>query len=292
MSVIKVIIPVYKTEKYLERCVNSILLQSEQNFEIVLIDDGSPDRCPEICDRLAEADPRIHVLHQTNQGLSAARNAGIEYVLDCEYITFVDSDDWVHSQYLEVLLNAIEETGCVLAVGGHVKTNGAVPLIDKKNFLPSVYSAEESYCLTSISTTPAWGKIYKTDLFQNIRFPVGKIHEDYYVTWKTLFRAENVAVIKAPLYYYYQNTEGIMHSTWSVRRMDFFPAMEEKIQFFQEQKLENAEKRAVKKLMKTLDKYIVNSEKENSTRDYTPKLLQMKEEYGKKYHEILSNMIE
>ena len=107
MPTISVIVPVYKVEKYIHRCVDSILSQTFTDFELILVDDGSPDNCGKICDEYAEKDIRIHVIHQENGGLSAARNAGIDWVFansDSEWITFIDSDDWVHPEYLERLL--------------------------------------------------------------------------------------------------------------------------------------------------------------------------------------------
>lgn len=283
MTMIKIIIPVYKTEKYLERCVNSIFMQTEQRFQIVLIDDGSPDRCPEICDRYAENDVRVHVIHQVNQGLSAARNAGMNYKLDCNYVTFIDSDDWVHPRYLEVLLNAIQKTGSSLAVGGHIKTNEELQEVDELKGEAVVYSAEECYCLTTISTTPAWGKMYKTEIIQDVRFPVGRIHEDFYTTWKIIFKLKQVAVVAEPLYFYYINPGGIMNSLWSPQRMDFFPALEEKINFFHEHNLSKAEAKAINKLIRTLDKYILLAEKNINTVQYAQKLRQMRKEYDFKY---------
>ena len=109
MATVSIVVPVYKVEKYLKRCVDSILAQTFTDYELILVDDGSPDNCPEICDELAEKHSQIYVIHQKNGGLSAARNSGIEWALknsESEWITFIDSDDWIHPQYLESMLNA------------------------------------------------------------------------------------------------------------------------------------------------------------------------------------------
>ena len=114
MATISVIVPVYKVEPYLHRCVDSILAQSFQDFELILVDDGSPDRCGVICDEYAQKDSRVRVIHQQNGGLSAARNAGIDLVLadsESQWLSFVDSDDWIHPLYLELLERAVRESG-------------------------------------------------------------------------------------------------------------------------------------------------------------------------------------
>ena len=124
MAKISVIVPVYKVEQYLNRCIDSLLCQTFSDFELILVDDGSPDACPAICDSYAEKDARVHVIHQANGGLSAARNAGIEWSLqksDSEWISFVDSDDWVHERYLESLFSAVRETGAEVACTRYYK---------------------------------------------------------------------------------------------------------------------------------------------------------------------------
>ena len=127
MPEISVIVPVYKVEQFIHRCVDSILLQSFYDFELILVDDGSPDQCGAICDAYAAADNRIHVIHQKNGGLSAARNTGIDYVMansKSHWLTFVDSDDWLHPQTLEVLLKAAEENNSRVSVCGYRETVG------------------------------------------------------------------------------------------------------------------------------------------------------------------------
>ena len=113
MPIISVIVPVYKVEPYIHRCIDSILSQTFVDFELILIDDGSPDNCPDICDEYALKDNKIHVIHQKNSGLSVARNAGLDYVSsssNSEWITFVDSDDWIDKHYLEYLYKAANES--------------------------------------------------------------------------------------------------------------------------------------------------------------------------------------
>ena len=129
MPLVSVIVPVYKVELYLRRCVDSILAQTFCDFELILVDDGSPDNCGSICDEYASKDSKIHVIHQKNGGLSAARNAGIDWVFansDSKYISFIDSDDWVHEKYLELLVKAIETNHDDFSQCALLRTTGEV----------------------------------------------------------------------------------------------------------------------------------------------------------------------
>ena len=236
MAEISVIVPVYKVEPYLCRCVNSLICQSFHNFDLILVDDGSPDRCGEICDEFALKDDRIHVIHQKNRGLSAARNAGIIWSLknsNSQWISFVDSDDWVHPLYLELLLKAVTDTGYDVAIGGYFRTYGdTFPDFDeaKKNAIPR--RVDDYYIKSMVNATVSWGKLCRKEYYESIRFPVGKIHEDEHTTYRILFQQEYVAVVDLPLYAYYQNTKGIMMQAWSPKRLDALQAFEEQVAFF------------------------------------------------------------
>ena len=119
MVEISVIVPVYKVEKYIKRCIDSILIQTFQDFELILVDDGSPDKCGQICEEYSQKDKRIVVLHRENGGLSAARNTGIEWIFEnsrSQYLTFIDSDDWIHPQYLEILLQVLKKNNVAVSV--------------------------------------------------------------------------------------------------------------------------------------------------------------------------------
>jgi len=240
MPHISVIVPVYKVEKFIHRCVDSILLQSFQDFELILVDDGSPDNCGKICDDYAEKDGRIHVIHQNNGGLSAARNAGIDWVFansSSTWLAFVDSDDWVHPEYLQQLYNAAQQFSCSISACGFFNTTGE-PIPEAQDCTVSMASADDYYCenLHDNATPAACNKLYHRSLFQNLRYPVGKLHEDEFTTYRTLYQAEHVAVIPAKLYAYYRNSESITNSDWNPRRMHDLEAFEGQIQFAQEQK--------------------------------------------------------
>ena len=234
MSLVSIVVPVYKVEPFLRRCVDSILGQTLADFTLVLVDDGSPDSCGQICDEYAVKDNRIHVIHQENGGLSAARNTGIDWVFEnneSEWITFVDSDDWIHPKYLEVLYGAAVQTGADLVIGGYEITSGKTLEVNE-DIQPTLFKTEEYYVYNIVNATVAWGKIYRLDCFKDLRYPVGRLHEDEFVTYKILFRYETLQVIQEPLYAYFQNPEGIILSRWTPKRFDSIAACEQQVEFF------------------------------------------------------------
>ena len=239
IPVVSVIVPVYKVEPYLRRCVDSIQNQSYRDFELILVDDGSPDNCGAICDEYAGKDSRIHVIHQENGGLSAARNTGIDWVMSkshSHWLVFVDSDDWVHPQYLQQLYTAAEQTLCKMSVCGFLRTEGQA-LPEDADCSVAALSADDYYCgkYHEGVTAVAWNKLYHRSLFKTLRYPIGKLHEDEFTTYRAVYQAGKVAVISAQLYAYYQNPEGIMRSEWNPRRMHVLEAFEQQIAFAREQ---------------------------------------------------------
>jgi len=238
-STISIIVPIYKVEGYLYRCVESILQQSYVSLEIILIDDGSPDSCPQICDEYAMKDKRIKVIHKRNGGLSDARNMGIEAATGA-YITFVDSDDFIHPHYVQSLLTLIQETDADIAVGDFTSFQNMPPIMESESErLQGTYGSKEAifqlYVKSShrkIQFVTAWGKLYKTNLFQVIRYPVGKIHEDAYTTYKLYASATKIAYINQSLYCYFLRPTGIMGRGFSLKSLDIIPALQERLQFF------------------------------------------------------------
>lgn len=240
MAQISVIVPVYKVESYLHRCVESILRQTFNNFDLILIDDGSPDNCGMICDEYAENDSRIHVIHQQNTGLSAARNSGIEWSFrhsDSKWLTFIDSDDWVHPEMLQILYDAVCQTNLPISICGYYKTEGKGLEIDSSQIKTKIWKTEDFYLEKTVNATVAWGKLYKRECFETIRFPAGKIHEDEYVSYKVLFNYPKVAVVDAALYAYFQNHESIMHSKWNPKKLDGLKALEIQMNFFKKRNM-------------------------------------------------------
>lgn len=233
MPQISVIVPVYKVEPYLRRCVDSILGQTFTDFELILVDDGSPDDCGAICDKYAEQNVRIHVIHQANGGLSAARNAGIDWAFansDSQWLAFVDSDDWVHPRYLELLYRAVETDHTKISVCDYVETDTVLPTGEPAPGT-EIRDWDELFMHRNVRAVVAWNKLYARELFAGLRYPVGRIHEDEFLTYKLLIRAQKVSVLPAALYYYYQNVQGITRGQFTLRRLDCADALQERIEY-------------------------------------------------------------
>lgn len=237
MDKISVIIPVYKVEKYLNRCINSVVNQTYKNLEIILVDDGSHDNCPKICDDWAKKDDRIIVVHKKNGGLSDARNKGID-IASGTYICFVDSDDYISENMIEKLYNALTEANAEISICNfrYVDEYGN-DCTDKKLFsndnLPITDNVLSSFDILADKMfepknwywVVAWNKLYKKELFDDIRYPVGKIHEDEYVIHSLLIKCNRVACVSDMLYYYVQRNDSIMKSTKiNPRRIDYIEA--------------------------------------------------------------------
>ena len=213
---VSVIVPVYKVESYLKDCIESIINQKYSNLEIILVDDGSPDNSGRICDAYALKDKRIKVIHKTNGGLSSARNAGID-IAEGEYLGFVDSDDTIEPFMYEKLINAIEKGKTKLAVCAvnYVFENGK--RLTKSNLgsdtIFSFYDAMIEMNSHRIFDMGAWSKLYHKDLFSDLRFPVGKLSEDYYIMYKIFDRAQEISYVSTPCYNYLQRQNSITRNT-------------------------------------------------------------------------------
>ena len=235
MPQISVIVPVYKVEPYLHRCVDSILAQTFTDFELILVDDGSPDNCGVICDEYAQKDSRVVVIHQANGGLSAARNAGIDWAFansDSEWLFFVDSDDWIHPKSLEALMAGVLQTGCSVVIGSFENTKGESPLVDENALSAVVWDVSAYFREYTVNAIVAWGKLYQKESFRSIRYPVGKIHEDDFTTHQIMFSFEKIAFVEQPIYAYFQNELGIMRTQTTKDILVVFSARAERIRYF------------------------------------------------------------
>lgn len=262
---VSIIIPIYKVEKYLYRCINSILKQSFADYDLILVDDGSSDNCSCICDEYARKDSRIIVIHKLNGGLSDARNVGIDWSFvssDCDWLTFIDSDDWVHTDYLKALYNVAIKSNCRVIVCGYQKISDEVKSEKKYSDEYTIVNVEDFYCEGNLSFIVAWGKLYKKDLFENIRYPVNKLHEDEYVTYKILFSLNSVALNQDKLYFYFFNEDSIT-ANWRPKRLDSLEALRDQIDFFQENGFERAyNKSIINAAVNILNNYIRLNETE------------------------------
>lgn len=212
-ELISVIVPVYNIEKYLEKCVTSIVSQTYSNLEIILVDDGSTDQSGFLCDVYAEKDDRIHVIHKANAGLSDARNVGIENSKG-KYISFVDSDDYIDSAYVESLYHTLMHFSADISICNFSKvyeqgrTDDYVvashAVITGKQAIQKLSERDSIYYIV------AWNKLYKRELFANVKFPVGRINEDEFVIHRLFGQCDKIACLKDVLYFYYQRPDSIM----------------------------------------------------------------------------------
>ncbi len=214
-KLISIIIPVYKVEKYLDKCIKSIVNQTYKNLEIILIDDGSPDKCPAMCDVWAKKDQRIKVIHKQNGGLSSARNAGLD-ICTGDYVMFVDSDDYCALNICEVLLKQLEKNSVdfSMCMALMFDENSQVEIIENQTPEVLVYSGadviEQVYHTDIQFIMTAWGKLYKKALFEKLRYPVGKLHEDEFVFTNLLHETKSFVYVTNYLYYYLQRSSSIM----------------------------------------------------------------------------------
>jgi len=220
---LSVIVPVYKVEEYLPRCVESLLNQTYENLEIILVDDGSPDNCGAICDEYAARDGRIRVIHKQNGGLSSARNAGID-VARGDYLGFVDSDDWVDVHTYEWLLGmALEENVKLVCAGRYdysswtgEKTVGLCP--PKREIISGEELVRRIFLWDNVDSA-AWDKLYHASLFREIRYPLGVVSEDLPTTYRIALDAGKVGMLDRPVYYYFHRDGSITTAGFSPKAL-------------------------------------------------------------------------
>ena len=254
---ISVIVPVYGVEKYLPACIESILSQTFTDFELILVDDGSPDRCPAISDEAAERDTRVRVIHQANQGLSAARNAGIE-AAQGEWLVFVDSDDYIAPHFCEKLYQTAQRTDadCVMCSVQNVDESGKPIDSALMRVADEVKTGRE--VLRKIGrddVTPyltAWNKLYRRKLFNTLRYPAGRQNEDVFVFAELFCQVQRAACVAEPLYFYRKRIGSIMNSVVTLRNLDemwaYVNCFEHLQQDDEESILKETEKRVFAKL--------------------------------------------
>ena len=218
MPEISVIVPVYKVEKFLGTCIESILRQSFADFELILVDDGSPDNCGQICDEYAAKDSRIRVIHQKNQGLSCARNTGIDAAKG-RYICFVDSDDYVAPDYCKVLYQLLSESDADFSVCGVCRfPDGEDPIPVKGGETLRVSSGEFlEMQLERKSEFGVWNKMYRREIFEKIRFAPGRLNEDVIFSADLLKTCPRGAVVTGEELLFYRQREGSIVSSQSVK---------------------------------------------------------------------------
>lgn len=253
MPVISVIVPVYRVEAYLARCLDSVLAQTYPNWECILVDDGSPDGSGEICDQYAAKDARFRVVHRANGGLSAARNSGMR-AASGEWYFFLDSDDWIHPNALALLLSAAEETASEVALCDYIRVSEWQEPQSVATSPREVLSGEEAlqrlYRPHRTKYVIATCKLWKRTLWENFSFPEGRIHEDEATAPRLYWRASRVVFLDVPLYYYCYNPSSITTAPYSPHRLDFLTALEEHFDFFRGQGREDLAEQTIQQYIR------------------------------------------
>jgi glycosyltransferase involved in cell wall biosynthesis len=225
--IISIIVPVYNVEKYLEKCIESILRQTFIDFELLLIDDGSTDNSGKICDEYSLKDKRIKVIHKENGGLSDARNSGLNIALG-DYIGFVDSDDWIESDMYEVLYNNLKKYNADISICKMrmIKYDNYDSINNQTNNCILLNNKEAFECLfnTKYFASHACDKLYKKELIKNIRYPKGKLYEDMFTTYQVFEKTNKVVFTDYIGYNYYQRIDGIVNSKFTIQKLDYIEA--------------------------------------------------------------------
>ena len=250
---ITVIVPIYHVEKYLHRCIDSIIGQTYKNLEIILADDGSGDACASICDEYARKDSRIVVIHKENGGLSDARNKGIEAAKG-EYLAFVDSDDYIHRDMFKILMDTLLQTDSDVSMCSYkyvydgepdetdvsFGTDHQVDIMDGHKAQNRYYSGDKK-----LELTVAWNKLYKKGLFTQLRYPKGKIFEDEFTTYKALYKCSKICFVDLPLYYYLQRSDSIIGVMNGHRDSKVVAAYLQRIDFYKDNNEEDLWRKGV-----------------------------------------------
>lgn len=232
-DLVTIVVPVYKVEKYIDKCVNSILNQTYKNLEIILVDDGSPDNCGQICDNYEQKDNRIKVIHKENGGLSDARNAGID-IASGKYISFIDSDDYIDNQYIEILYNAIIKDKSDMAISSHKVIYDTGAVLEKATGEESVLDSKEvlkRILYDDGIDLSAWAKLYKMELFKEIRYPKGRLFEDAATTYKLVDKSEKISVVSKSKYNYVIRGNSITNLNFSEKKMDLITSTKEMCEY-------------------------------------------------------------
>lgn len=290
---ISIIVPVYKVEKYLQKCVDSILNQTFKEFELILVNDGSTDRCIDICNKYSREDNRIKVIHKENGGLSSARNAGIE-VAKGKYIAFVDSDDYINRNMYKILYENAIKTDADISMCNfkYVYEKDYVNInedIKNDNYLifNNIEALNQLYTSDNVQFVVAWNKLYKRNLFTHLRYDEGRIHEDEFIIHKLLYKNKKIVYTDLPLYYYFQRQGSITQCDFNLKKLDAVDAFKERVEFFRDKKLKHLEIIAQLQYISLFFKSYYKAKNELS--NCNEKLKKLKKDYNKNLIYNLNN---
>lgn len=287
---ISIVVPIYNVEKYLEKCLKSIIGQTYKNFELILVDDGSTDCSGKIADEYATRDNRICVFHKENAGLAATRNFGINKS-NGEYICFIDSDDWIENTYLEELMGLANNYLADVVICDFVRNAGNDEIIQpsRENIVEETgYEAIGNlYTSNYVSYVVAWNKLYRKSIFDNVRYIEGMIHEDEAICGEIYCACAKVIRTNRILYNYrVNNSTSIMASEYSLKRLDILKALEHRMSLFEKKGFKEYYERDSFKYMYKILLNIIDIRKMSEKNDALIKDLKVL--YWKKYKESLN----
>lgn len=273
MAEIAIIIPVYNAERYIRRCMDSVLRQTYQDFEIILVNDGSADSSLALCQKFSRNDTRITVLDKPNGGAASARNMGLDWVYansSCKWLCFIDIDDYIHERYLEILVAAAENKQTAISMCAYEVTLQDRVECSLDSVQISTIAVEDLWCERQINCTVPFSKLFKKELFREIRYPEGIIHEDEFTLYRVLFKCEKIAFVDLPLYGYFQTETSVMRGKWTPRHMTEPDGLLEQLKFF----LKNQYKKAAKYTAKIyLFSIYRNLQGAKESKDYQPEMM-------------------
>ncbi len=240
-DLVSVIVPVYNTEKYLRKCIDSIVEQTYTNLDIILVDDGSTDASGVICDEYAGKDSRIRVIHKENEGNGQARNTGLDH-MEGAYVLWVDSDDMIHRKQVEVLLSIAKEKNADIVVGGYCAiSDGEEPkdqtiadgIYDNAEVLSDSHLYDDGFIKKrSMILTVPWCKICKRELYDHVRYPHKRIHLDTWTTWKLYENSQKVVFVAEPLYYWRNNPDSLTRRKFDLSHFSGIEAYGEQLEYY------------------------------------------------------------
>jgi glycosyltransferase involved in cell wall biosynthesis len=238
-SKVSIVVPIYKVEKYIHRCIDSILNQTYTNIEVILVNDGSPDNCGQIADQYKAIDKRVKVIHKVNGGLSDARNHGVMEITG-EFAMFVDSDDWLEKNMIEIMMNcSLTYKADVVQSAFYYAYNDKL-LFDRRHYIkngtPIIFNNKELMYELVINQRVknfAWGKLYKTKIIKHVPFKTGVLFEDVFWAHQVMHKVENFLLLPQPLYNYYQRNDSIV-ANYTPRNLDILKGLKERHRFIEE----------------------------------------------------------
>lgn len=289
---VSIIVPVYNVEKYLEKCIDSILNQTFHEFELILVDDGSNDLSGEICEKYKKNDFRIRVIHKKNGGLSSARNSGLS-IAKGEYISFIDSDDYIDKDMISILYNNIIKNEADISICDYYEVYSNEKKIERVNcdnvevVMNNTEALNKIYEEKGWLYVVAWNKLYKKELFENIKFMEGKIHEDEIIAHELLYNAKRIVYTNKKLYYYLQRKDSIMGESFNIKKLDIIDALKYRADFFHNKKIKNLQYKAEYEYLKKF--FSLYYKAELCLKDYEVRLKSIKKGYNKIFFRLIKN---